>query len=471
MTVSFVLVLGLEKSIKSIFVIGLILLIRRRLNINSTKWANIILWSILFIYLLLPYSLFIQVKDLAMYGLLQLILKPMILFSKLAGEFEIKWGSLLSKINRLFIASLFLTYVIVQLIKRNKAMKSSILMEQNKQIKKYIDLFNLKRKVQVFINDNISTPITYGVIHPKIILQSHILKDEQLLKYVIIHEMTHIKKFDIVFNHIKNLITCLYWFNIFILVASRYIEDDIEALCDKLVIQKVGDTIQNRKDYCLSMLKLIEQKEIEKETALKLHPTKERIIIMKKWKKSFSGVCVLVLATALSMTVFVDVIIAEKDRVTVIEESLDSSDIQTESDKAVSQDRVEKNEKVKVITDEEYDKLTLGDIQLDEVRAPNIDDEATLNGLEHESYKFIMSSNTKKDHNSFTIKMSDMLCKKGVKYTIIIQEDGNDVYQENFSGAKTLTVKANKNNRYEVIILNQSIKSLRYRIRINSYKK
>ena len=163
MTVSFVLVLGLEKSIKSIFVIGLILLIRRRLNINSTKWANIILWSILFIYLLLPYSLFIQVKDLAMYGLLQLILKPIILFSKLAGEFEIKWGSLLSKINRLFIASLFLTYVIVQLIKRNKAMKSSILMEQNKQIKKYIDLFNLKRKVQVFINDNISTPITYGV--------------------------------------------------------------------------------------------------------------------------------------------------------------------------------------------------------------------------------------------------------------------------------------------------------------------
>ena len=228
MTVSFVLVLGLEKSVRSIFVTGLILLLRRRLNINSTKWANIILWSILFIYLLLPYSLFIQVEDLAKYGLLQLILKPMILFSKLAGELEIKWGGLLSKINRLFIASLLLTYVIVQLIKRNKAMKNSILMEQNKQIKKYIDLFNLKRKVQVFINDNISTPITYGVIHPKIILQSHILKDEELLKFVLIHEMTHIKKFDIVFNHIKNLITCLHWFNIFILVASRYIEDDIE---------------------------------------------------------------------------------------------------------------------------------------------------------------------------------------------------------------------------------------------------
>ena len=466
MTVSFVLVLGLEKSVRSIFVTGLILLLRRRLNINSTKWANIILWSILFIYLLFPYSLFIQVEDLAKYGLLQLILKPMILFSKLAGELEIKWGGLLSKINRLFIASLFLTYVIVQLIKRNKAMKNSILMEQNKQIKKYIDLFNLKRKVQVFINDNISTPITYGVIHPKIILQSHILKDEELLKFVLIHEMTHIKKFDIVFNHIKNLITCLHWFNIFILVASRYIEDDIEVLCDKLVIQKVGDTMQNRKDYCLSMLKLIEQKEIEKETALKLHPTKERIIIMKKWKKSFSGVCVLVMVMALSMTVFADVIIAEKDRVTV------SDVIDDEVGKEViSQDRIYEKDKVKVISDEEYDKLTLGDIQLNGVRAANIDDKATLRGLEHKSYAFNMILWKETNHDSFTVKVNEVSCRKGVKYTIIIQEDGNDIYQENFSGAKTLTVKANKNSNYTVIINNQSTSSLDYRIRINSYKR
>ena len=466
MTVSFVLVLGLEKSVRSIFVIGLILLLRRRLNINSTKWANIILWSMLFIYLLFPYSLFIQVEDLAKHGLLQLILKPMILFSKLAGELEIKWGSLLSKINRLFIASLFLTYVIVQLIKRNKAMKNSILMEQNKQIKKYIDLFNLKRKVQVFINDDISTPITYGVIHPKIIIQSHILKDEQLLKYVTIHEMTHIKKFDIVFNHIKNLITCLHWFNIFILVASRYIEDDIEMLCDKLVIQKVGDTMQNRKQYCLSMLKLIEQKEKKREIVLKMHPTKERMIIMKKWKKSFSGVCVLVIVMALSITVFADVIIAEKDRVTVSDVIEDKVD-----EEVISQERIYEKDKVKEISDEEYDKLTLGDIQLDGVRAANIDDKATLIDLEHKSYSFNMSSNTKKDHDSFTIKMSEMKCVDSLNYAIIIKEDGKSVYNASLNRATTLTVKANRNSSYEVIIDNNSTESLKFRVSINSYKR
>lgn len=466
MTVAFVMVSGLEKSIRSIFVIGLILLVRRRLNINSTKWASIILWTILFIYLLFPYSLFIQVDDPSKYGLLQLILMPMIFFSKVAVFILECCGDILDRANRTIVASLFLIYFVVQLIKRNKAMKNSILMEQNKQIKKYMDLFNLKRKVQVFINDDISTPITYGVIHPKIILQSHILKDEQLLKYVIIHEMTHIKKFDIMFNHIKNLITCLHWFNIFILVASRYIEDDIEALCDKLVIQKVGDTMQNRKQYCLSMLKLIEQNQKSNDMVLKLNPTKERIIIMKKWKKSFSGVCVLVLATALSMTVFADVIIAEKDRVIV------SDVIEDEvNEEVISQDRIYEKDKVKEISDEEYDKLTLGDIQLDEVGLANIDDEATLSGLEHKSYAFNMILWKETNHDSFTVKVNEVSCRKGVKYMIIIQEYGNDIYQENFSGSKTLTVKANNNSNYTVIINNQSTSSLDYRIRINSYKR
>ena len=92
--------------------------------------------------------------------------------------------------------------------------------------------------------------------------------------------MIHIKKFDIVFTHIKNLIACLHWYNPFILVASRYMEDDLELLCDKLVIQRVGDTIKNRKEYCLSMLRFVELKEIQEKSVLKLHPTKERMIII-----------------------------------------------------------------------------------------------------------------------------------------------------------------------------------------------
>ncbi|HFR3882759.1 TPA: M56 family metallopeptidase, partial [Streptococcus suis] len=243
-------------------------------------------------------------------------------------------------------------------------MKNSISVENDKRVIEALNLFKLKRKINILVNDKIKVPITYGVIRPKIILQSHILEDDELLKCVLIHELTHIKKFDIVFNHIKNLIACVYWYNIFILIASRYMEDDIEVLCDKLVIQRVGDTVNNRKEYCISMLKLIEQKEYTKRVVLKLHPTKERMVIMKKWKRTFSGVCAFALVTALSFTAFADVKAVEKEQVL-------SSEIS-------SNVKLNDNNRVVEITDEEYNRLTLGEIPFNELRVADVDSKVSL---------------------------------------------------------------------------------------------
>lgn len=162
-------------------------------------------------------------------------------------------------------------YIVVKILQRNWAVKTSYQLGKDERIEYWLAQFKLKRKIEILVNDSIKVPLTYGIIRLRIILQSSILKDDELLKYVIIHEMTHIKKFDIVFNHLKNLIVSLHWYNFFVLVAARYAEDDIEALCDKLVICRVGDTAQHRKEYCLSMLKLLEQKEGEDKEGLKLH--------------------------------------------------------------------------------------------------------------------------------------------------------------------------------------------------------
>ncbi|HEM2745328.1 TPA: M56 family metallopeptidase [Streptococcus suis] len=453
--IELVAVSALERSIKSIFIIALILLVRRKLNIKSIKCANIILWSILFIYLIFPYSFLIKIENPSRYGILQYILEPVLIISEYIRAFVKDFGYLLSKVNRVFIASLLLIYVITQIIQRNKAMKNSIPIENDKRVIEVINLFKLKRKIDVLISDKVKVPITYGVARPKIILQSHILEDDELLRYVLIHELTHIKKFDIVFNHIKNLIACVYWYNIFILIASRYMEDDIEVLCDKLVIQRVGDTVNNRKEYCISMLKLIEQKEYTKRVVLKLHPTKERMVIMKKWKRTFSGVCAFALVMVLSLTAFADVKAVEKEQVLSSEIS---SDVKFNNENRVIE-----------ITDEEYNSLTLGEIPLNELRVADVDSKVTLDGLEHKSYKFNMESWTEPNHDGFTVKMSDMSCSGGLNYKLIIKENGNEIYNANFDKATTLTVKAYHNSRYEVIIVNGSTNALTYRVKINSY--
>ena len=451
----FVIVSTLERGIKSTFFIVFVLLSRRVLNIKSIKWASIILWSILFTYLLFPFSILIQIEELEKYGMFQYLLKPFVLISVYIKMFVKEIGYILSNLNQLIVASILLIYTGIQVTKRNKALKNSVRIETDSRIEELVNSFRLKRQVQIYINDSIKVPITYGVLHPKIIIQSQVLENDNLLKYIIIHEMIHIKKFDIVFTHIKNLITCLYWYNPFMLLASSYMENDLELLCDKLVIQSVGDTVEHRKEYCLSMLQLIELKEIQEKSVLKLHPTKERMIIMKRWKREFSGIATLILVVILSITVSVDIKVHGKEQVI--------------SNITPFQKEIVKGDKVREITDSEYNKLTLGEVSANILRSADINSKVTLKGLTNKSYKFNAASWTQPNQNGFTLKLGEISSEGGVDYCIIIKEDDTVIYKKYFTRATTLTVKADNNSRYEVIVDNQSTNTLSYRVRINSY--
>ena len=453
--VEFVIVSTLERGIKSTFFIIFILLTRRVLNIKSIKWASIILWSILFIYLLFPYSISIRIEKLEQCVLLRYALEPFVFVSKYIKMLVQEVGYILSNFNQLIVTSILLIYTVIQVTKRNKALKNSVRIDPDSRIKKLVNSFRLKRQVQIYINDGIKVPITYGVLRPKIIIQSQVLENDNLLKYIIIHEMIHIKKFDIVFTHIKNLIACLYWYNPFVLLASSYMENDLELLCDKLVIQSVGDTVEHRKEYCLSMLQLIELKEIQEKSVLKLHPTKERMIIIKRWKRELSGIGILVLIITLSITVFADIGVNENNQFTEKGEFF--------------QEEVLEDDEISIIADEEYKQLNLGKISFAELDPANIDKEVTLEGLANQSYKFNTASLTQPNYNGFTVNVSNVSSYGGVNYTIIIKRDGNAIYNKEFYETATLAVKAQNNSRYEVIILNVSTSSLKYRVRINSY--
>jgi len=452
--VEFVIVSTLERGIKSTFFIIFILLTRRVLNIKSIKWASIILWSILFIYLLFPYSISIRIEKIEQCVVLRYALEPFVFVSKYIKMLVQEVGYILSNFNQLIVTSILLMYTIIQVKKRNKALKNSVRIDPDSRIEELVNSFRLKRQVQIYINDGIKVPITYGVLRPKIIIQSQVLENDNLLKYIIIHEMIHIKKFDIVFTHIKNLIACLYWYNPFVLLASSYMENDLELLCDKLVIQSVGDTVEHRKEYCLSMLQLIELKEIQEKSVLKLHPTKERMIIMKRWKRGFSGIVTLILVVILSITVSVDIKVHGKEQVI--------------SNITPFQKEIVKGDKVREITDSEYNKLTLGDISANSLKSSDINSKVTLKGLTNKSYKFNTESWIPQNHNGFTLKLSEMSSEGGVDYCIIIKEDDTVIYKKYFTKAAILTVKADKNSRYEFIVNNQSTNTLSYRVKINS---
>ena len=68
--------------------------------------------------------------------------------------------------------------------------------------------------------------------------------------------MMHIKKCDILLNYLKYMLACFYWYNIFVLLALKYIDEDMEILCDKLVINKMGGSNLAKREYLETMYKL-----------------------------------------------------------------------------------------------------------------------------------------------------------------------------------------------------------------------
>lgn len=349
-------------------------------------------------------------------------------------------------------------YLIFTAIKTNKALRSANKVN-NLSINEYISSFNLKRRVEVLINDKLETPVSYGFFKPKIVLQTYILKDDIILKNVIYHEMMHIKKCDILLNYLKYMLACFYWYNIFVLLALKYIDEDMEILCDKLVINKMGGSNLAKKEYLETMLKLssVENKKANK-FVLELNPTLERMRIMSSYKITKLGVLSLALVFILSLNSFAYFNVEPDDKV-------------VSSVKALDDGGELLSDKVEVIDKDEYEKINKVSDDLIALRKIDINDNRLLDGFKSRIYKFNLFSPDTAYHNGFTIKLSEMSCSSRLKYEVIILEKTKIIYDKTFDKEIILKVKAKQNDEYKVAIINKIDKKLKYSIQINTYHK
>lgn len=451
MTLSLTSVFILEKSIKSLFLLAIIFLVRPILNKKAFRSASIVLWIVLLIYLISPYELMIGIDCVKKNGILSYLLGLTNLFNSCLCWLVNKLGYIFFKLNRLIGSVLIFTYLVIKIYKFHKVMKGSTL-TQNTLCKKKIREFGLKRKVEIYINNNLKTPLTFGILRPKIILQDHILADEKLLDHVLIHELMHIKKFHILLNHLINIVACLYWYNPLLWLSLKYIDQDIEINCDKLVVENLVDTRKNRKAYCSSMLKLVEREFYENNLYLKLNPNIERMEIIKIWKKTLAGLIVFMFAFTFCLPVFANVVDLSQDRV------------ETQG-KVINNFEVNNDNRVQTISDEEYEKLELGKLSVRESGLANIDEQIKLGSFEKIAYEFEISG----DYQGFVLNLKNMSCPGGVDYSIIIEEDGDIIYKKSFDSDSKLKLEAQKGSAYIVTVCNESNKNLSGQVNINSY--
>ena len=177
---------------------------------------------------------------------------------------------------------------------------------------------------------------------------------------------------------------------------------------------------------------------------------------MKKWKKSLAGLMVFMFAFTFCLPVFANVADLNQNR------------IDTKGE-IVTNINSEFGDRVQIISDEEYQKLELGEVSRTGLRAANVDENIRLSRFDKIDYEFNMDTWTGPVHDGFTVRLKEMSCSGEMKYQVIIEEDGKIIYNEFFSSDSILKVKANRGSRYVVTIDNESNKTLSGKVKINSY--
>lgn len=184
--------------------------------------------------------------------------------------------------------------------------KTAIPVEDDK-LNAWIAEHHIKRRVQVKQSENIMIPVTYGILTPIILLPKSLKQlDEEQLRFVLVHDLTHIRNFDVLLKWLLFAAVTIHWFNPFVWIMYVLANRDIELACDETVLRTTGGQF-SKTSYAMALISLEEHK-------LKANPIgnyfsrnaiEERITsIMKTKKITVLSVLMAFIIVAGTITVF-----------------------------------------------------------------------------------------------------------------------------------------------------------------------
>ena len=121
-----------------------------------------------------------------------------------------------------------------------------------------ISYWRLRRKVDtavhyrdnIFQSENVSSPFVLGIINPRIYLPFNM--NGQDLEHVVAHEQAHIHRKDHWWKPFGFLLLTIHWFNPLMWLAYVLLCRDIELACDEKVIKELGN--EQRADYTQALV-------------------------------------------------------------------------------------------------------------------------------------------------------------------------------------------------------------------------
>lgn len=160
--------------------------------------------------------------------------------------------------------------------------------------------WKLRRPLEVRQSDQVSSPLTYDILRPVILLPKDMERgDETTLTYILTHEFVHIRRFDAVTKLVFAAVLCVHWFNPLAWVMYVLANRDLELSCDECVMDTLGG--KEKAPYALTLIAMEEAQ--SRYFSIHNHFSKlaieERIEAIMKYKKASAPAITLTVALVL----------------------------------------------------------------------------------------------------------------------------------------------------------------------------
>ncbi|MBE6573240.1 MAG: M56 family metallopeptidase [Ruminococcaceae bacterium] len=292
-------------------IIVLVVLILRLLLRRSPKWIRCILWGIVALRLMIPYSIesvfslvpetepiaeeIVYAEPVGAYtGIFALnttldvtdttvnVTAP----TPMPEETEVSYSAVdIASAVWLCGIGVMLVYAVVSSVRISRSVAEGV--EEEKGI---------------FLCDRISSPFIFGIIRPKIYLPSSI--DECDKHYVIAHERAHIRRKDHWWKPIGFILLSVYWFNPLIWLGYILLCRDIELACDEKVISEMGE--EAKKSYSTALINCSAKQRLVSACPVAFGETgvKGRIRSVLNYKKPAFWIIIVALIACIALAVF-----------------------------------------------------------------------------------------------------------------------------------------------------------------------
>lgn len=170
----------------------------------------------------------------------------------LNASYEISIPGLVAKYADLLFPYLVLLYSVGFLIQCVIVIKGYKKVQQLKQaayskipedwkglFERLVHSMNISRKIDFRISNQVNVPLVIGFFKPVILFPFALVNQMDLnqVEAILIHELSHIRRNDYLFNLLKTVVETILFFNPFVWLTGKFIQIEREHACDDMVVK------------------------------------------------------------------------------------------------------------------------------------------------------------------------------------------------------------------------------------------